>query len=58
MTESKKLVITGANGYLGKHTIKAAISKGWNVIGIVRREEAAKEVEALGAKAFLIKKFN
>jgi 7-cyano-7-deazaguanine synthase len=58
MTKSKTLVITGANGYLGKHTIKTAISKGWAVIGIVRREEAAKEVESLGAKAVILKKFN
>ncbi|MFX1532564.1 MAG: 7-cyano-7-deazaguanine synthase, partial [Promethearchaeota archaeon] len=58
MTDSKILAITGANGFLGKHTIEAAISKGWDVIGIVRREEAAKEVESLGAKAVIIKKFN
>ncbi|MHA2393736.1 MAG: 7-cyano-7-deazaguanine synthase [Promethearchaeota archaeon] len=58
MTDSKTLVITGANGYLGKHTINAAISKGWDVVGIVRREEAAKEVKSLGAKAAIITKFN
>ncbi len=54
----KKLVITGANGYLGKHTIKIAIQKGWKVVGIVRREDAAKEVESLGAKAIIIKNFD
>ena len=58
MTNSKTLAITGANGFLGKHTIEAAISKGWDVIGIVRREEAAKEVESIGAKAIIIKNFN
>ncbi|MFX1311156.1 MAG: 7-cyano-7-deazaguanine synthase [Promethearchaeota archaeon] len=58
MSDSKKLVITGANGYLGQHTIKRAIQNGWNVIGIVRREDAAKEVESLGAKAVIIKEFN
>ncbi|MFX0039209.1 MAG: 7-cyano-7-deazaguanine synthase [Promethearchaeota archaeon] len=56
--EHKKLVITGANGYLGKHTIKAAIQKGWQVIGIVRRDDAVKEVESLGAKAIIIKDFD
>ncbi|MFX0156175.1 MAG: NAD-dependent epimerase/dehydratase family protein, partial [Candidatus Hodarchaeota archaeon] len=56
--EYKKLVITGANGYLGKHSITSAIQKGWEVVGIVRREDAAKEVEALGAKAVIIKDFN
>ncbi len=54
----KKLAITGANGYLGKHTIKAAIQKGWQVVGIVRRDDAAKEVESLGANAAVVKDFN
>lgn len=58
MAELKKLAITGANGYLGKYTIKTAIKSGWNVIGIVRREDAAKEVESIGAKAVIIKEFN
>ncbi len=44
--EYRKLAITGANGYLGKHTIKAAIQKGWQVVGVVRRDDAAKEVES------------
>ncbi|MFX1380648.1 MAG: NAD-dependent epimerase/dehydratase family protein, partial [Promethearchaeota archaeon] len=56
--EFKKLVITGANGYLGKHTIQTAIQKGWQVVGIVRRDDAAKEVESLGAKAVIIKDFD
>jgi len=56
--EYKKLAITGANGYLGKHTIKAAIQKGWQVVGVVRRDDAAKEVESLGANAVIIKDFN
>ncbi len=55
--KNKKLAITGANGYLGKHTIKAAIQKGWEVVGIVRRDDAAKEVENLGAKPVIIKDF-
>ncbi|MFX1455207.1 MAG: 7-cyano-7-deazaguanine synthase QueC [Promethearchaeota archaeon] len=56
--QSKKLVITGANGYLGKHTIKIAIKRGWQVVGIVRREEAAKELELLGVDIKIIKNFN
>ncbi|MFX1501881.1 MAG: 7-cyano-7-deazaguanine synthase [Promethearchaeota archaeon] len=55
--ENKKLAITGANGYLGKHTIKGAIQKGWDVVGIVRRDDAAREVENLGAKSVIIKDF-
>ncbi|MFX1554065.1 MAG: 7-cyano-7-deazaguanine synthase QueC [Promethearchaeota archaeon] len=57
MMEYKKLAITGANGYLGKHTITAAIQKGWQVVGIVRREDAAEEVESLGIKVVIIKDF-
>ncbi|MFX0035745.1 MAG: 7-cyano-7-deazaguanine synthase [Candidatus Hermodarchaeota archaeon] len=56
--EYKKLAITGANGYLGLHTTKVAIQRGWDVVGIVRRDEAAKEVEKLGAKAIIIKNFD
>ncbi|MFX0006164.1 MAG: 7-cyano-7-deazaguanine synthase [Candidatus Hermodarchaeota archaeon] len=56
--EYKKLAITGANGYLGQHSIKVAIQKGWEVVGIVRREDAAKEVESLGAKPAIIKEFS
>lgn len=56
--EYKKLVITGANGYLGQQTIIEAIKNGWDVIGIVRREDAAKDIESLGAKAVIIKNFS
>ncbi len=55
--ENKKLAVTGANGYLGKHTINRAIKKGWQVIGLVRREEAAKELNMLGAETVIIKNF-
>jgi 7-cyano-7-deazaguanine synthase len=54
----KRLAITGANGYLGQHSIKLAVQKGWEVVGIVRREEVAKEIETLGAKAVVIKEFS
>jgi 7-cyano-7-deazaguanine synthase len=58
MKAFKKLAITGANGYLGQHTIKTAIEKGWEVVGIVRREEAAKEVESLGVKPIIVTDFD
>jgi len=58
MSDSKKLAITGANGYLGKHTIQNAIQNSWNVNAIVRREEVVKELELLGAKAFVVKDFD
>lgn len=56
--EFKKLAITGANGFLGQNTIRIAIQEGWDVIGIVRREEVIKQVKNLGAKPFLVKNFD
>ena len=56
--KDKKLAITGANGFLGKHTIRKAIEKGWNVIGIVRREEAFREIESIGAHPYFVKGLN
>ncbi|MFX0041514.1 MAG: 7-cyano-7-deazaguanine synthase QueC [Candidatus Hodarchaeota archaeon] len=58
MNESKKLAITGANGFLGQHTIKNAVQEGWEVIGIVRREEVVKQIELLGAKPIIIRDFD
>lgn len=58
MSGLKRLAITGANGYLGKHTIRTAIQNGWEVNAVVRREEVVNELEALGAKVFIVKDFN
>ena len=58
MSNSKVVAITGANGYLGKNTIKIAVKKGYLIHAIVRREEVVAEVEELGAKVFLIPKFD
>ena len=58
MSYQKKLAITGANGYLGKHLIDAAVQEGWQVNAIVRREEVVKELEGLGAHVFVIKNFD
>jgi len=58
MSSLKQLAITGANGYLGKHTITSAIRQGWQVNAIVRREEVMKELEILGAKPFIVKEFD
>ena len=58
MSNSKVVAITGANGYLGKNTIKIAVKKGYLIHAIVRREEVVAEVEELGAKVFLIPRFD
>ena len=38
MSEKKKMVIAGANGFLGRYLSKYFIQKGWHVIGLARRE--------------------
>ena len=58
MTQNFIIAITGANGYLGKNTIKAAKERGWIVNAIVRREETIDIVKALGAIPYLIKDFD
>ena len=58
MSQNFTIAITGANGYLGTNTIKAAIERGWTVNAIVRREEAVEIVNALGATPYLIKDFD
>ena len=57
MSKLKKLAITGANGYLGQNAIREAVKSGWEVNAIVRREEVIEVVRKLGAKVFLIRKF-
>lgn len=52
-----RIAVTGANGYLGQHTIRKAIQQGWDVVGVVRRKEAAIEIVSLGAKAFVVSTF-
>lgn len=46
--------VTGANGFLGRHTIQAAIRLGWIVNAIVRRPEAAQLVASLGANPHIL----
>jgi NADH dehydrogenase len=49
MEMKKTITITGANGFLGSNTIRVAISRGWTVHAIVRRDEVADDVRNLGA---------
>jgi nucleoside-diphosphate-sugar epimerase len=52
------VAITGANGFLGRHTVKRALEKGISVRGIVRRKEAADLVGELGATTALVTGLN
>lgn len=47
---AKRLVLTGANGFVGRHVIQAAAASGWDVAGVVRNEAAAKAVIAAGGR--------
>ena len=57
MKKIKKLAITGANGYLGVHTIKIAIKNNWAVNAVIRREEVINDINELGATPFIVKDF-
>jgi nucleoside-diphosphate-sugar epimerase len=42
------LVVTGANGFVGRHLLRAAAEAGWEVRGVVRSPSAAEVVRAAG----------
>jgi nucleoside-diphosphate-sugar epimerase len=44
----KRLAITGANGFVGRHLLRHAQVQGWEVAGIVRSEAAAQVVAEAG----------
>ena len=45
-----RLVLTGANGFVGRHVIQAAAAARWDVAGIVRSDEAARVVSEAGGR--------
>lgn len=52
--DSMIISVTGANGFLGRHIIQAAIRREWTVNAIVRRTDTAQLVESIGAKPHII----
>jgi len=44
----KRLAITGANGFVGRHVVRHATVAGWEVAGVVRSEAAAQVVAEAG----------
>ena len=44
----KRIAITGANGFVGRHLVRHAVALGWGVTGVVRSEAAAQVVRAAG----------
>lgn len=53
----KKIAITGANGYLGIHTTKAAIERDFLVNAVVRRREVIETIAKERVEVFLVKNF-
>jgi nucleoside-diphosphate-sugar epimerase len=49
----KKIIVTGASGYVGKHTIPFLASKGYEITAIVRSEQAADKVRSFGATSIV-----
>ena len=43
-----RLALTGAGGFVGRHVLSAATAEGWDVVGLVRSEEAARTVTYAG----------
>jgi len=48
------IAVTGANGFVGSHLTLFASSLGWDVLGLVRSETAARAVEAAGGRFALV----
>lgn len=58
MSKKLKIAIVGANGYLGKHTIRKALERDVLVNAIVRRREVIESIRQSGVKVFLVKNFS
>jgi NADH dehydrogenase len=48
------IAITGASGFVGRHLTQFASSLGWDVLGLVRSETAARSVEEVGGRFALV----
>ena len=44
----KRIAVTGANGFVGRHVVRHAVAAGYEVAGIVRSEPAAQVVQEAG----------
>lgn len=41
------VLVTGSNGYVGLHVVHQCLAEGWNVIGMVRSENAARRLKSI-----------
>ncbi|MGE5125567.1 MAG: NAD-dependent epimerase/dehydratase family protein [Betaproteobacteria bacterium] len=44
----RRIAVTGANGFVGRHLVRQAVRSGWEVVGVVRSEAASQAVRADG----------
>lgn len=49
-----RIVVTGANGFVGRHVVQAAAARGWEAVGIVRHGEGARIVREAGGRPRLM----
>jgi len=48
-----RIAVTGANGFVGGHLTRLASARGWEVLGVVRSESAARAVTEAGGRPVL-----
>jgi len=51
---SYRIAVTGASGFVGRHLVRAAVSRGVDVVGVVRSELGTRFVEAAGGRAVIV----
>ncbi len=50
----KRIAVTGANGFVGRHRVRHAVSQGYEVVGVARSEAAAQTVRDAGGQACVL----
>lgn len=50
----RRIAITGANGFVGRHMVRGAVSAGWSTVGIVRSPAGAEQVARDGGRAVVL----
>jgi NADH dehydrogenase len=51
---ARRLAVTGANGFVGRHVVAAARAAGWDVAGVVRSARGSSVVEEAGGTPVLV----
>jgi nucleoside-diphosphate-sugar epimerase len=50
----RRIAVTGANGFVGRHMVRGAVAAGWSAVGIVRSNAAADQVARDGGRPVVI----